>query len=293
MFAIRGSQDAVAEGDEGLTNHFADGIVVFGDENGLTTVQTEGGRRFRGGSGGRDSDVDGRKIDAEETALPRFTVDVDESAMLLDDAIHGGKPHAAALAAILGGEEWLEDTVASFRVHACAGIGDGKDGVRTGEDAGIEAAVGIVEDRHFGFNGETTPIGHGVVSVEAEVHEDLLDLKGVCLDGLNISRNEFHFDVFVDDLVEETGEAVEGLVEVQGAGLEGLAASEGEEFASERSGAVSLFADTDKALGDVRMGAALFVAEFGPAEDRGNDVIEGVSDAASELADTLEFLGLK
>jgi hypothetical protein len=159
-------QDAIAEAHERLTKHFADGIVVFG----VRMVSLP--RRLRAGEGSREepradreTSVEGRY--AEEAALLRFTVDVDESAMLLDDAM-------------------------------------------------------------------------------AKVHEDLFDLCVVGFDGLKIGGNEFHFDVLVDDLVEETGEAVECFVEVDGAGLKGLATREGGEFASERSGAVGLLADRDK-----------------------------------------------
>jgi hypothetical protein len=129
-------------------------------------------QRLRAGEGSREepraereTSVEGRY--AQEAALLRFTVDVDESAMLLDDAM-------------------------------------------------------------------------------AKVHEDLFDLCVVGFDGLKIGGNEFHFDVLVDDLVEETGEAVECFVEVAGAGLKGLATREGQEFASERSGAVGLLADISK-----------------------------------------------
>jgi hypothetical protein len=45
---------------------------------------------------------------------------VDESAMLLDDAINGGETHAGAAAALFGGEERLEDAIASSRVHGDA-----------------------------------------------------------------------------------------------------------------------------------------------------------------------------
>jgi hypothetical protein len=68
----------------------------------------------------------------------------------------------------------------------------------------MEAAVGSIEDRHFGLDGEAAAIGHGVAGVEAKVHEDLFDLCVVGFDGLRIGGNEFHFGV----LVEETGEAV-------------------------------------------------------------------------------------
>jgi hypothetical protein len=80
----------------------------------------------------------------------------------------------------------------------------------------------------------------------AKVHEDLFDLCVVGFDGLKIGGKQFHCDVLVDDLAEETGEAVECFVEVDGAGLKGLATREGEEFASERSGAVGLLADMGK-----------------------------------------------
>jgi len=98
-------------------------------------------RRLRAGEGSREepradreTSVEGRY--AEEAALLRFTVDVDESAMLLDDAMNGGETHAGAAAALFGGEERLEDTIASFRVHGHAGIGDGKNNVGTGDDIG-------------------------------------------------------------------------------------------------------------------------------------------------------------
>jgi hypothetical protein len=86
---------------------------------------------------------------------------------------------------------------------------------------------------------------------------------------------------------------VEGSIQIDGAGLKGLAASEGEKFARKRSGAVGLLANMGKALSDDRLGTALFVAEFGPAEDCADDVIEIVSDATGELTDALEFLRLK
>ena len=85
-------------------------------------------------------------------------------------------------------------------------------------------------------------------------------MGGVGFDGLKIGGNEFHFDVFVDDLVEETGEAVERGIQIDRARLQVLTAREGQEFASERSGAVGLLADMSKAFGDDGMSAALFVA---------------------------------
>lgn len=53
LLAVGGSQNTVAEADDGLTDHFADGIVVFGDEDGLATLEIESGRRLRGGTARR------------------------------------------------------------------------------------------------------------------------------------------------------------------------------------------------------------------------------------------------
>jgi hypothetical protein len=98
LLTVGGSQNTVAEADESLTNHLADGIVVFGDEDGLAAVKIESGRSFRGGAARRESDAHSREINTEEAALLGFTVDVNEAAVLLDDAINGGEAHAAALA---------------------------------------------------------------------------------------------------------------------------------------------------------------------------------------------------
>ena len=49
-----------------------------------------------------------------------FAVDPDVAAALLDDSVDGGQTQARALAALLGGEERLEDVLPRVRVHAVA-----------------------------------------------------------------------------------------------------------------------------------------------------------------------------
>ena len=105
------------------------------------------------------------------------------------------------------------------------------------------------------------------------------------LNGLKIARDEFHFDVFADDLVEEAGEAVDDGIQVDGAELKGLTAGKGEELSSKRGGAIGLLADVGKTFGDGGKGMAFFVTEFGPAEDCADHIVEIVSDAAGKLAD--------
>ena len=81
-----------------------------------------------------------REIDTEKAAWRGFAVDMNEAAVLLDDAVGGSETHAAALAALFCGKERFEDAVANFRLHANARVGDGKDRIEAGDNVGIEVA---------------------------------------------------------------------------------------------------------------------------------------------------------
>ena len=132
--------------------------MVFGNEDSLRDTQIDGRRRFcLGGAACRKLGLHGREINAEEAALPGFTVDMYKPGVLLDDAVNRGEAHAAAFATALCSEEGFEDVFASFGIHADAGIGYGENGIRTRDSIGVKAAIGIVEENHFGFDGEELP----------------------------------------------------------------------------------------------------------------------------------------
>src|SRR6188768_4090913 len=61
--------------------------------------------------------LDARQEDLEGGAAARRAVDGDVAAALLDDAVHHRQAEAGALAALLGGEERLEDAAADCIVH--------------------------------------------------------------------------------------------------------------------------------------------------------------------------------
>src|SRR5450631_4732296 len=60
------------------------------------------------------------KIDFKGRTMFRFAVDVDESVILLDNAIHRREPQAGSLANTLAREKRLENLVEDLLVHAAA-----------------------------------------------------------------------------------------------------------------------------------------------------------------------------
>ena len=62
--------------------------------------------------------------DHHASAAAGFAFEVDESAIGRNDAADGGQSQAGALASILGSEEWLEEALAGFGVHAVTVVAD-------------------------------------------------------------------------------------------------------------------------------------------------------------------------
>src|SRR5207245_1832729 len=113
------------------------------------------------------------QIHAECRADSELAFDLDMSAALFDNAVHGRQTESRTLAKFFGCEERLECPGSSFFVHASAGIADLKHRVL----AGTDVLVGrFVESCVGGSEHKRAAVRHGVASVEHEVHQDLLDL---------------------------------------------------------------------------------------------------------------------
>jgi hypothetical protein len=65
-----------------------------------------------------------RQKDHDSRALSEFAFNVDQSAVVGNNAANRGEPQAGALARTLGSEERLEEALSSFRVHAAAIVRD-------------------------------------------------------------------------------------------------------------------------------------------------------------------------
>ena len=65
------------------------------------------------------------------------------------------------------------------------------------------ACIALIQLYVGGFDGEFPPVGHGVSGVYRQVHEDLVDLSGIGLDGPEILfEHLYKFDVLFDNAVQ-------------------------------------------------------------------------------------------
>ena len=139
------------------------------------------------------------------------------------------------------------------------------------------------------------PSGMASRALMHEVHDDLLDLGGIGADderencGVRLVLISILLPMTFSKRLMSFGDV---LIEIDVAGLQNLAAGEGEELAGERGGANGLMANFIEVAMEASFGVGLVHAEFGPAENGADHVVKIVSDAAGQLADGFEFLGL-
>src|SRR5271165_2755257 len=109
------------------------------------------------------------ELHGECGALAGRAIDANLARMLLDDAVgHGqAQPCASAVPAlgllVLGGEEWIVDAVNVFLSDAATGVGHGDAHV-------VSVARG---------DGEGSAGGHGILGIQEEIEEHLLQFAGV------------------------------------------------------------------------------------------------------------------
>ena len=83
-------------------------------------------------------------------------------------------------------------------------------------------------------DGDAPTVGHGVPSVDAEVHHDLLELPGVGADDSRLhSLVELDGDLLADDPFEEIDTPADRLAEIEELRLHDLSSAEGEQLAGE------------------------------------------------------------
>ncbi len=92
----------------------------------------------------------------------------------------------------------------------------------------IEAAIGVVQFHHLRLDHQPAALRHGVPRIEAEIHQHLFDLRGVCLYQVELGVQKLELDVFADHFVEKTDQSAGDGIEVHRAGLQHLAAREGQ-----------------------------------------------------------------
>jgi hypothetical protein len=138
-----------------------------------------------------------------------------------------------------------------------------------------------------------SPGWHGVARVEAQIHQDLFELRGVgARDAQILGESHFHFDLFADHFFEQGGGFFDHLVEVDVLWLEDLATRVGEQLPGESSGAARLVADFAEEFGFLAAIGDAICADFGPAHDCADYIVEVMRDAARKFAERFELFEL-
>ena len=97
--------------------------------------------------------------------------------MAADDAEHHGEPQAGAGSGALGGEERIEDAIEHRRGHPRARVADFPADVVAWFAAATAGFNGGREDHIFRLEPQLAAAGHGIAGVQAQVEEDLLQLR--------------------------------------------------------------------------------------------------------------------
>ncbi len=144
-----------------------------------------------------------------------------------------------------------------------------------------------------GLDGELAAVRHGVARIHGQVHDDLLDLSGIGLDGAEFGAGHHdQVDVLADQAREHLQVFGDDFVQVDDLRRQHLLAAEGEQLARKRGGAFGGAGDFLSGTAKFGVGRHALEQEFRVAGDHHQQVIEVVRDASGETADGFHFLRL-
>ena len=158
---------------------------------------------------------------------PRLAVHRNGAPTLLDDAKHGGQPKPRALANVLRRKEGLEDPCLRDRIHADTRVRDRQQNMRSGGEANMLGGHGRLDVHVGGLNPQPAAIRHGVARVRGEVHQDLLQLRRIDLDGAQVGRGgEGKLHVGAEEATEQGLHSAEQGIDVDDPGNQCLLPTE-------------------------------------------------------------------
>ena len=164
--------------------------------------------------------------------------------MAFHDSNDGGETEAGPLPDFFGREKWIENLVHRLGRHAGAAVRDTQHDVRPELRAGIHPRDLIVHDDVLRADGERAARGHGVARVDAEIQQDLVELRGVAVHGPQIGRKRgLDVDVSREGLRHDFGEFVHEMLRLNEDPLAFHAAREGEHLLHDASAALAAALD--------------------------------------------------
>ena len=227
------------------------------------------------------------QIDIEGGSLADLAVDENLAVMAGDDPMHRGQAHAGAFADRPGGEEGFENPPQGFVVHADSGIPKAHLDVPPPVNVGpVPGEFGIHLEGFQDHFQEAAGIFHGPKGIGAKVHDHLVQLRWIGHDRRAFGVDfEPHFDVRRCGRLDQLERVFDDQVRQQRKHLEFAAAAESHDLVDQLLGAVGAF---DHPL-DIGVGLAvlrhLVKRHVAVADNRRQDVVEIMGDAAGQGSD--------
>jgi len=177
------------------------------------------------------------------------------------------------------------------RIHSVPGVGDGQQHVGA-RLQGLSVDVLLVHLGMRGFQGKLASLRHGVAGVDHQVHDDLLDLRGIGFHRARLRReHRFQLNVFADQALEHRIHRGDDVVEVQDLQPLFVSAAEGEQLVGERRRAMPRLFDLIEIFLERVVEGDAVQRDFAPSDDDGQKVVEVMRDTAGQAAEDIHLLG--
>ncbi len=234
-----------------------------------------------------------RQIDGERRAAARRTVHLDEPGILLYDAVDRGQSQPRTFSLRLCRKERIEYPAERLPVHAGAVIGDQQPHKLPRIEPDAIRAVGFAESDVLGSDGDGARSVDRVACIDAQIGQDLVNLRGVHGDGPEpVGGFPYEGDVFADQPAQDVQKPPDDLVKIEHLRGNGLLAREGQKLAGEVGTAFRRHADLLEFGKCGVCGVDLGLGQLRVAENHAEHVVEIVRHASGQTAYGLQFLRL-
>ncbi len=181
---------------------------------------------------------------------------------------------------------------------AGAGVGDPERGIIADRQNLAAHATDLVRRNGIGLEDERATANrvfgeHCVAGVDGEVDDHLLELARIGADGAEAATMlHLQLDRLAEQPLQQGRDLGDDVRQLKHLRPQRLLARESEQLAGQAGGAVRVGADLLDVVIVAVAGRVAHQHEVAIADDRGQDVVEVVGDAAGELADGLHLRGL-
>src|SRR5260370_6768253 len=234
-----------------------------------------------------------RQINLEGGAFPHFAICPDVPAALFQHTVDHRQSQSRSMAGPFGSEKRFKDARQYRCVHAHPRVGNDKQGVRPGRGSHVEPHKIIVQLDVLGFQRESSALGHRVARVDAEIHQHLFELSGICsYRRQSLRQRHFDLDVFSNDPLQHLQEVSNDVVQIQDAQLKHLLPAESQHLAGQGRPTFSGHVDLLRGSVIFRNARKLFCEVAAIAQDDRQQIIEIVRDSTCQRPDGFHFLRL-